>query len=259
VKLSNQVLWTSLHGDEASSGSGLLKKLWDTVIAAARYVALDLSACDMTDAAASYDFGVAQNISSTSQVVSVILPEGLTKLNGMFRHFASLTSVKLPSTLTTIGDYAFYYCYALTSLELPDNVTTIGKYVFQGSGLSSLELPDSLTTIDENGFNGCSLFTSIDLPAGLTTLGKYAFSACSLLTSIDIPAGVTALEAGTIRQCPLLVSITLRSPTLVEISNMNQFTTINANYKVYVPSNLVNEYKAHTYWSEIADHIYPIQ
>ena len=50
----------------------------------------------------------------------------------------------------------------ITSIEIPSNVTTLGDYVFQGcSGLTSLTLPAGITEIDDDSFRDCSGLTSI--------------------------------------------------------------------------------------------------
>ena len=36
----------------------------------------------------------------------------------------------IPNSVTSIGDYAFYYCSGLNSIEIPNSVTSIGDYVF---------------------------------------------------------------------------------------------------------------------------------
>ncbi len=45
---------------------------------------------------------------------------------------SSLTSVEIPSPVTTLGDYCFYGCSSLTSVEIPSPVTTLGDYCFYG-------------------------------------------------------------------------------------------------------------------------------
>jgi hypothetical protein len=39
----------------------------------------------------------------------------------------SLTSVTIPNSVTSIGNYAFDYCTSLTSVTIPNSVTSIGN------------------------------------------------------------------------------------------------------------------------------------
>ena len=100
----------------------------------------------------------------------------------------------------------------ITSIEIPSNVTTLGDYVFQGRrGLTSLNLPADITSIDKYAFSGCSRLTSLTLPAGITSIGEFAFSYCSGLTSIYVYAekvpriGRYAFEGCASRKCTLYV------------------------------------------------------
>ena len=104
-----------------------------------------------------------------------------------FLNCSGLTSLSLPSSLTSIEYYAFYGCSGLTSLSLPSGITSIDWNAFSGcSGLTSLTLPSSLTSIDSGAFSGCSGLTSLSLPSGLTSIGDGAFRGCSGLTSIYV-------------------------------------------------------------------------
>src|SRR5271155_615387 len=49
--------------------------------------------------------------------------------DGAFEETA-LTSVTIPNTVTSIGDYAFYLCTNLTSVTIPNSVTNIGERAF---------------------------------------------------------------------------------------------------------------------------------
>ena len=105
----------------------------------------------------------------------------------------SLTSLTLPSGVTSIGEYAFTGCSGLTSLTLPSCITTIDDCTFYGcSGLTSLTLPSSVTSIGGSAFYGCSGLTSLTLPSGVTSIGEYAFSGCSGLTSLTLHSSVTS-------------------------------------------------------------------
>ena len=56
-----------------------------------------------------------------------------------FNACSSLTSINIPSGVTTIGNNAFYVCASLTSVTIPDSVTSIDNYAFRSC--------DSLTSI----------------------------------------------------------------------------------------------------------------
>ena len=104
-----------------------------------------------------------------------------------FLNCSGLTSLSLPSSLTSIEHEAFAGCSGLTSLSLPSSLTSIKYRAFYGcSGLTSLSLPSGITSIDWNAFSGCSGLTSLSLPSGLTSIGDGAFRGCSGLTSIYV-------------------------------------------------------------------------
>ena len=59
-----------------------------------------------------------------------------------------------------LGDYAFYGCSGLTSLTLPSSVTSIGRGAFHGCWkLTSLTIPSGVTSIGYYAFRGCSGLT----------------------------------------------------------------------------------------------------
>ena len=88
----------------------------------------------------------------------------------------NVTSVVIPSCVTTIGDQAFNGCSNLTSVSIPDSVTTIGIWAFVFcSNLTSVSIPDSVTTIGIGAFGVCSNLTSVSIPDSVTTIGDGAF------------------------------------------------------------------------------------
>ncbi|MBR0323296.1 MAG: leucine-rich repeat domain-containing protein, partial [Bacteroidales bacterium] len=90
------------------------------------------------------------------------------------------TSLELKEGMTSIGNYAFYYCDGLTgSLTIPNSVTTIGERAFYYcSGFTGdLTIPNSVTTIGESAFEICSGFTDIFFYRDTNpTIGTSAFS-----------------------------------------------------------------------------------
>ena len=107
----------------------------------------------------------------------------------IFKNNKAITSISIPSSVTSIGSYAFYNCSSLTSVEIPSSVTSIGSDAFQYCrSLTSIEIPSSVTSIGSDAFYGCSSLTSIEIPSSVTSIGEDAFSGCSSLTSINVDA-----------------------------------------------------------------------
>ena len=95
---------------------------------------------------------------------------------GSFESCSGLTSVTIPNSVTTIGEYAFAYCSGLTSVTIPNSVTSIGDWAFYKCiGLTSVTIPNSVNSIGEGAFYGCSGLTSVTIPNSVTTIGNNAF------------------------------------------------------------------------------------
>ena len=154
------------------------------------------------------------------EITSIEIPSNVTTLsNYVFQGCSGLTSLTLPAGITEIGDYAFWGCSGLTSLNLPAGITEIGEGTFYGcSGLTSLNLPAGITWIGYEAFSGCSGLTSLNLPAGITSIGWKAFEGCSGLTSLNLPAGITEIGSSAFEGCSGLTSLNLPAG-ITEIGN----------------------------------------
>ena len=79
----------------------------------------------------------------------------------------------------------FYRCPSLKSIEIPSSVTSIGDYAFSGcSGLTSIVIPDSVTSIGYYAFEDCSSLANVEMGLGLKSLDNYLFASCPLLNEI---------------------------------------------------------------------------
>ena len=168
----------------------------------------ETGACTVCTALVGATEGVVYDLSADGTYAEVIGYEGTAKrvriadtynnvpvkniYEKAFYNNGNITSVIIPDSVTTIGDYAFSDCDSLTSIEIPDSVTTIGDFAFAFSSLTSIEIPDSVTTLGYEAFYWCASLTSIEIPDSVTTIGDFAF-AFSSLTSIEIPDSVTSI------------------------------------------------------------------
>ena len=88
--------------------------------------------------------------------------EGIS-IDGAFVNVTgSLTSLILPDSIESIGNFAFFYCSKITSLKLPSNLKTIGNYAFGNcSGLTSITIPEGVTSIGSSAFTVCENLNTI--------------------------------------------------------------------------------------------------
>ena len=132
--------------------------------------------------------------------------------NHPFNNCTSLTSVTIPNSVTTIGEYTFFECKSLPSITIPDSVTEIGSSSFNGcTSLTTCTIGSSVTSIGSNAFIFCKSLTSVTIPDSVIWIGYAAFSDCSGLTSVNIPNGITTIDGSTFYNCKSLTSITIPS------------------------------------------------
>ena len=100
-----------------------------------------------------------------------------------------LSSVEIPSSVTSIPNHAFYKCNSIISVIIPEGVTMIGENAFQNcSALTIAVLPKSLSMIKKNAFYGCYNLGSIIIPENVEFIYQEAFAACWALESIKVLA-----------------------------------------------------------------------
>lgn len=85
----------------------------------------------------------------------------------------------LPSTVTTVGDYAFRNC-RIETFHFADGLKSIGKYAFYNSSVKEVSLPSTVKQIPTGLFQKCADLTTVHLGKNTEMLGDYVFDGCPI-------------------------------------------------------------------------------
>lgn len=137
------------------------------------------------------------------------IPSSGNTSGGTFRNQINLTDVNLPSTLTTIGIYAFYNCTSLENINIPESIITIGNSAFANcTSLTTINIPETVTTIGNSIFNNCTSLVIDDLSLpNLTSIGSYAFYNTKIKKVSNL-GNITAIYTNTFGNCTSLIEFT---------------------------------------------------
>lgn len=177
--------------------------------------------------------------------VNVNIPTGEELADGLID--GTLSGAYRNDRVTEVKAYRFSDCKNLTGIDLP-NVTVVNKYAF----------------------SACTNLVDVNIPK-VTSLGTQAFGDCSALKTIDLPS--VSSFAAVFQGCNSLRTLILRITSVCTLLSTSAFRncyhflgTVNATYNpeglkdgyIYVPDNLVEDYKVATNWSTYASQIKPI-
>ena len=134
-------------------------------------------------AGSSYIFG---DVIIASNIIYKDMNYNVTRIGfGSFSVCSNLTSIYIPSSVTSIDDVAFEGCISLESVIFEDNskLSSIGNGAFfYCANLKNIAIPTGVTSIDYQAFSGCSNIANIEIPKSVTSIGDYVFSGCNSLT-----------------------------------------------------------------------------
>jgi hypothetical protein len=172
---------------------------------------------------------------NNSNITSIYVGSHVTSID--FQAFLGadgLTSIKIPETVTTLGQGSFFQS-GLTSIVIPDSVTDMGSSGTFGECLSmtSAVIGNNVPSVPVFGFSDNPLLSSVSLGGSVATIGSSAFQNDIALTSIALPSGVTSIGSSAFNGCTTLASISIASnaaPTL----GSNAFLNVSAT-TVQVP------------------------
>lgn len=211
---------------------------------------------DTDSLAAAIELGEAFTDYTNDQVLTVVMDA--------FYCFPHIRTVNLPSC-QSVQQQAFHWCESMTDINLP-SCTSIGTMAFGTcTSLVNVNIPNC-KKIGDIAFSGCSSLTYIDCPE-VITVSYTGFSGCKSLTTINLPKCIT-IEKQAFKNCSKLSEIYLNSSIMCTLENVNAFenTPYSGNTEefsgtpyIYVPSNMIDAYKADTNWSQFSEYFKAIE
>ena len=190
---------------------------------------------------------------------------------------SDITSVKMPSSIKTLGSKVFAFCEKLTSITIPASLAEMyyNDAFIGSSNISTIEVADgnmSFAVVDNILYSRNKTIlkyyppkregTSFSVPDFVTKIDSYAFYGCKLV-SIHIPNTVTDIGILSFKNCSNLNSLYMWSSTPPKMDereeNSNPFS--NAQYNnvtLYVPKESIITYATTEPWSNFKNITYPI-
>lgn len=244
----------------AAVGSLLLAigmPLWSAVAIGGVNYELNTEQATATVAAGTYagDVTIPQTIVSDGETYTVV-GVGESAFAGQ-----AVTSVKLPNTVTTIGNMAFQMCSLLTNVELGTSIEVIGSMAFMSCHqISSVTFPATLREIGDMAYYECDginkvhieniaawcgvkfggrtsnpvnfsqnlyvddqLLTNLDIPEGVKAIGNYAFLNCRSIKTLTFHEGLESIGDNCFENCTGIAEVVL--PNSVTSVGRNLFSS----------------------------------
>lgn len=184
----------------------------------------------------------------------LVIGGGITELDGYIfsRGWGGLTQLIISEGVTTIGELAFNNCYGLEYVSLPSTLSSIGLYafdlstiytsklktagpigggyniefawsdtipdnIFSGMELTDVTLPETVKKIGFMSFYGCSKLSNVNFPSSLKELGSFSFALTSLTDAI-LPNGINKIGNAVFYECSKLEHVRIPN-TITSLPN----------------------------------------
>lgn len=151
-------------------------------------------------------------------LTDVVLSQNMKEIpSAAFFGCSALTDVILPDKAETLGGYAFWNCMSLKSVKLPTGLTSIGEFCFAFSGLTEIFIPAGIGYIRNGCFSHCEALTKVSMSPNTRRIGVEAFLSCNKLEEISLE-NVSTIEDDAFKDCSGLKRVVMPQSTRYVVS-----------------------------------------
>ncbi|MBO5424033.1 MAG: leucine-rich repeat domain-containing protein [Lachnospiraceae bacterium] len=173
--------------------------------------------------------------SSNTEITDLVISEGCL---GVVQTPSNITSIQLPSTITSLPPGSLSRKTSLTSITFAETVT-------------ATEISASFCAYSSN-----SAFTDIVIPEGIETINESAFEYCTALQNITLPSTIkfidyNAFYEGYNTSLTKVIKIKAQTPPRLYSTRSIVYSTNNL-LKIIVPQGCLDKYKTASNWSSFA-------
>ena len=212
---------------------------------------------------------ISQQVSRVPKALHTVVITGSSAIgNAAFSDCEYIESITLPSTLTYIGEGAFFFAKKLqrvyiediaaycaitmvnaastpfaynaslyvnnkrvSELVIPDGATKIGSFAFMNAlNITKVTIPDSVTMLGDDCFKNCRDLAEVQFGTGVKEIKSSAFENCTEIEQLTLPVNLEILESSSLRGCNKLTEITL--PKTLRFIGDRAFKSCDALEKV---------------------------
>lgn len=100
---------------------------------------------------------------------------------GAFTDYLYAIDVNPLKYVTYVHDYMYDDLETMSTIHIPSNITSIGQYAFRNCvSLEDVIIDEGCYRIESNAFDHCRGLTKIVIPKSVTTIEKFVFYGCDL-------------------------------------------------------------------------------
>lgn len=164
----------------------------------------------------------------------------------------------LSTEITKVRDYGLYKRESLMAIDLPKCINVGIKAFYNCTSLENVNLPECIN-VDNFAFYNCKKLQNVNIPK-CTIIKGSAFQYCNF-KKIDLNF-VEKIESSAFWKCTALECVKIsNTETMCVLADKDAFqgTLIESgNGYIYVPDELIEQYKIATNWSVYANQIKPL-